>query len=222
MFTNEDELRHDAPVECWWWWGYTPLATAGWYVGLELRGQRFDYWAGLVRAGQPYLYVEELNGEGLRDGLEIKPPEMWAGHECDLPFRQWSLGNEAHGVLLDDPEDALDRAFGERAPVTFDIEWYAEGEAEPLVATPGTSGYQQAGSFDAHIELASGVVSLEGFAHRLHQWGSPYRPSFDALPEGDDTLGGFDLWAPYRRHDGTAVMQMLTRTGWLARTVGPR
>ena len=26
------------------------------------------------------------DGTGLRGGLEIKPPEMWAGHECDVPF----------------------------------------------------------------------------------------------------------------------------------------
>ncbi|MEN9823109.1 MAG: hypothetical protein RLZ04_1535, partial [Actinomycetota bacterium] len=76
---------------------------AAWFVGLELTGRRVHYWAGLARRGRPYLYVEDLDGTSLRQGLEIKPPEMWAGHDCDLPFRQWSLGNEAHGVLLDDP-----------------------------------------------------------------------------------------------------------------------
>jgi hypothetical protein len=217
MFTNADELRHDTPVEAWWWWGYTPLATAGWFVGLEVRGTRFDYWAGLVRAGQPYLYVEELDGEGLRQGLEIKPPEMWAGHDCDLPYQQWSLGNEAHGVLLDDPEEALDRAFGELAPVTFDIEWYADGEAQPLSLTPGASGYAQNGNFDARIELATGELALEGAANRLHVWGVPHRPSADPLPDGDPD--DFDLWAPYRRSDGTGVLQVLTRAGWSARSV---
>ena len=81
----------------------TPTPAPGLFVGLELRGRRFDYWAGLVRRGEPFLYVEELDGSGLRQGLEIKPPQMWADHVCDVPFRQWSVGNEAHGVLLDDP-----------------------------------------------------------------------------------------------------------------------
>ena len=49
-------------------------------------------------------YIEELDGAGLAAGLEIKPPQMWADHVCDVPFRQWSVGNEAHGVLLDDPD----------------------------------------------------------------------------------------------------------------------
>ena len=111
-----DEARHvDACVESWQWWGAALDAdgepTLAWFVGLELRGPRFDYWAGLARRGTPLLYVEELDGTGLRSGLELKPPEMWAGHDCDVPFSQWSLGNEAHGVLLDDPGDALSRPF---------------------------------------------------------------------------------------------------------------
>ncbi|MCU1388496.1 MAG: hypothetical protein JWL72_1834, partial [Ilumatobacteraceae bacterium] len=73
------------------------------FIGLELRGSRYDYWAGLVRVDEPYLYIEELDGADLRAGLEIKPSQMWADQVCDVPFRQWSLGNEGHGVLLDDP-----------------------------------------------------------------------------------------------------------------------
>jgi len=208
--TNADELRHaDVAVEAWWWWGWTPEIDLGWFVGLELRSQRFDYWAGLVREGEPYLYVEELNGTGLRAGLEIKPPEMWAGHTCDSPFQQWSLGNEAHGVSLERPDDVLRRPFGDLTPVTFDIEWYANGAAEDI-----THGYQQAGEFDMEIELPGGVLAAEGLAHRLHVWGAPFVPAALAMPEGPDLL-----WAPYRRSDGRGVRQVLTPNGWLARTV---
>jgi hypothetical protein len=214
VFTNADELRHpDVAVEAWWWWGWTPEADVGFFVGLELRGRKFDYWAGVVREGEPYLYIEELDGTGLRDGLEIKPPEMWAGHTCDDPFRQWSLGNEAHGVLLDDPADVLRRPYGTPAPVTFDVEWYADGAAEPIA-----HGYQQAGEVDARIELTEGVLEIEGLGHRVHVWGVPYvPPSSLAMPAGDDVLR-----APYRLRDGRAVWQVLTRGGWLARTVDGR
>ena len=207
---HADEERHDdVAVEAWWWWGSNAEATVGCFVGLELRGRRFDYWAGLVRAGEPYLYVEELDGTGLRGGLEIKPPEMWAGHSCDVPMQQWSVGNEAHGVLLDDPRDAMRRPFGTLAPVTFDVEWYAAG---PPVAI--AHGYEQMGEVDAHIELTEGILAFEGPAHRLHVWGVPHLPRALALPAGDDVL-----WAPYRRHDGIAVLQVLTSAGWLANTV---
>lgn len=211
MFTNADEQRHaDVAVEAWWWWAWSPDARAGLFVGFELRGARFDYWAGLVRADQPYLYVEELDGTGLRAGLEVKPPEMWAGHTCDLPFRQWSLGNEAHGVLLDDPLEVLRRPYGTPAPVTFDVEWYATGEPVPM-----EHGYSQVGEVDARIELTEGVLALEGPAHRVHVWGVPHRPTSLAMPEGPDVLA-----APYRRHDGHHVLQVLTRSGFVARTVG--
>jgi len=210
VLTNADELRHawggaGVDVEAWWWWGHSPAADAGVFVGLELRGRRFDYWAGLVRAGEPYLLIEELNGSGLRAGLEVKPPEMWADHQCDAPFRQWSLGNEAHGVLLDDPMEALHRAYGTPVAVAFDIEWFSS-----LEATAIDGGYEQVGEVDARIELADGVVSVQGPAHRVHVWGTPYRP-----PLMPSLVGGGGLSAPYRRHHGGNVMQLLTERGWL-------
>ncbi|MFZ4721079.1 MAG: hypothetical protein ACOYMR_16755 [Ilumatobacteraceae bacterium] len=213
MLTNADELRHDdVAVEAWWWWGWNRDADTGLFVGFELRGRRFDYWAGLVRPDHPYLYVEELDGTGLRDGLDIKPPEMWAGHECDDPFRQWTVGNEAHGVLIDEPLDALRRPYGLPVPVTFDVEWYAAGEPQPIA-----HGYEQVGEVDAQVELLEGVLAFEGPAHRVHVWGVPHIPATLAMPTGP----GVPL-APYRRHDGRGVLQVLTRGGFMARTVDTR
>jgi hypothetical protein len=211
LFAAADEARHtDVGVEAWWWWGWNPEATAGLFVGLELRGRRFDYWAGLVRRGQPYLYVEELDGTGLRDGLEIKPAQMWADHACDVAFRQWSVGNEAHGVLLDDPTEAWRTAYGSPVPVTFDVEWGAVDDPTVIAG-----GYEQVGDIDARIELTEGMLTIIGPGHRAHVWGVPYRPRAMAMPV--DSVG---LRAPYRCSDGVRVDQVLTPTGWLGRTVG--
>jgi hypothetical protein len=187
----------------------------GVYVGLELRGGRFDYWAGLVRVGQPYLYVEELDGTGLRSGLEIKPPEMWAGHECDVAFGQWSLGNEAHGVLLDDPAEAWRRAHGTLTPCTFDVEWYASAPPEELLpgdghgfGMRGRDGYRQWGEADVRIELPEGFVEFVGPAERVHVWGAPYLPTSVAMPS-DDSVARRGLRAPYRRTDGILVDQVV-------------
>jgi hypothetical protein len=207
-FADRDEARHHgSPVEAWWFWGHTADASCGLFVGLELRGTRFDYWAGLVRAGEPYLYVEELDGIGLRRGLEIKPPEMWADHQCDVPMRQWSVGNEAHGVLLDDPTEAWRRGYGTVVPVTFDIEWYATADPTPI-----PHGYEQHGEIDAHVELTDGILAIRGAASRAHVWGTPYLPRAYAMP-----VAGEGLRAPYRRHDGLVVDQVLGAAGWLGR-----
>lgn len=216
-WTDRDEERHpDAPVEAWWWWGAGETVLGdernrgGVVVGFELRGATFDSWAGLVRAGRPYLYVEELDGRGLRAGLEVKPPEMWAGHTCDRPFQQWSLGYEAHGVLLDDPTEAWRRAHGDVVPVTFDVEWYATAAPSPLAdLPPGADGYEQVGEVDVRVELLEGVLALEGPARRVHVWGAPYVPRSLAMP-----IDHAGLRAPYRRRDGTPVDQVLTDAGW--------
>jgi hypothetical protein len=213
-FSPTDEGRHeDSSVEAWWWWGAAADGTSGLYVGFELRGRRFDYWAGLVRYGEPYLYLEELDGTGLRDGLEIKPPEMWADHSCDAPFAQWSLGNEAHGVLLDDPTEAWRNAHGTPVPMTFDVEWYAAGDVE---AVSSGRGYRQAGEVDARIELTEGVLEITGPAERVHVWGAPYLPASFAMPHDMRRLR-----APYRRSDGTRVDQVLTTRWWAAVVAGP-
>ena len=205
-----DERRHaDVAVEAWWWWGRNADASAGLFVGFELRGRRYDYWAGLVRAGHPYLYIEELDGADLRAGLEIKPPEMWADQVCDAPLRQWSLGNEAHGVLLDDPTEAWRRAYGLPVPVTFDVEWHATEAATPI-----PHGYAQRGEVDARIELTEGVLAFVGPASRVHVWGVPHLPNDYAMPTVDDSLR-----APYRRTDGRLIDQVLGRDGWFARRV---
>lgn len=212
-----DEVRHDdAPVEAWWWWGAGEADLAGErrrvgvVVGLELRAGSFDYWAGVVRAGYPYLYVEELDGRGLRPGLELKPPEMWAGHTCDVPFRQWSVGNEAHGVLLDDPTEAWRRAHGEVVPVAADVEWYATAEPFDVAGlAPGADGYEQVGEVDVRVELLEGVLAFTGPGRRVHVWGAPYVPRSLAMP-----IDHRGLRAPYRRREGALVDQVLTDAGW--------
>jgi hypothetical protein len=196
-----DEGEHPgSPVEAWWFWGVAADRRAGVFVGLELRGRRYDYWAGLVRVDEPYLYVEELDGADRREGLEIKPAQMWADAVCDVPFQQWSVGNEAHGVLLDDPGEAWRRAYGTLVPVTFDIEWY--GAAEP---TSIEHGYHQAGEVDVQIELTSGLLTFTGAGERVHVWNAPYLPSSFAMP-----IASSGMRAPYRRSDGATVDQVLT------------
>ncbi len=166
MLTEADEREHPGvAAEAWWWWGWADDRASGLFVGLVVRGRRLDYRAGLARDGGQLLYVEELDGIGRRAGLEVKPPVMWAGHDCTVPYRQWNLGNEAHGVLLDDPRSMIERPYGELTPVSFDVEWHA---SSPPVEVDG--GYEQPGEIDAVVELREGKFALRGAGYRLHLW----------------------------------------------------
>ena len=201
-----DEARHaDVAVESWWFWGWTADATIGWFTGLELRVDRLDYWAGLWRDDGAYLYIEDLDVSGLREGLEVKTPELWADHSCEVPHQQWTVTNETYAVLLDDPLAAIARAYGERTPVAFDVEWYAAAPGQPI-----ERGYRQAGEFDAVIELPGVRLESAGPASRVHTWGIAHVPTDAAMPVTRRHL-------PYRRHDGRIIDQALTRTGFTAR-----
>lgn len=211
-FSDADETRHPGvAVESWFWWATSDAVDVAVWVGLELRGRRFDYWCGVARRGHPYLYVEELDGTGLRDGLEIKPPEMWADHQCDVPHRQWSVGNEAHGVLIDDLADVWHRPFGIPVPVTVDMEWYADGEPHAV----DVNGYAQRGSADVRVELTDGVLEVVGPATRLHTWGSPVE-TFALPPQVAGSMSEIPtMAAPYRRRGSRGVHQLIGASGVL-------
>ena len=214
VWTAEDEAEHPGSIpEEWWWWGWTtdPGTLAGWFVGLSLRGRSFDYWAGVVGLlpDRSYLYLAELDGRGRRHGLELKPAELWADHECDRPFRQWSIGNEGYAVALDDPDAAWDRAYGERMPLAIDVEWLASGPPDPLPGTVAAVGYEQLGEFDALIEWPGGPTRWSGPCRRAHVWGATM-PA-DPAPTTAHTVP----WrAPLTRADGRRVEQTLSEAGW--------
>ena len=51
---------------------------------------------------------------------------------CEVPLEQWSIGNETYAAGLDDPDEALGRAYGDPTPIAFDLEWYATTPPTPL------------------------------------------------------------------------------------------
>ena len=114
-------------------------------------------------------------------------------------MQQWTLANEAFAVALDDPDDAVGRAYGTVTPMAFDLEWYATAAVVPVAA-----GYRQMGEVHGTIELPGTAIEIVAIADRRHTWGplllppvggrasDPYVPwrlpaPFDAVI--DDTLG---------------------------------
>ncbi len=107
-----------------------------------------------------------------RVGLAVRSDGLWADHVCEAPYEQWTVANETYAVALDDPADALGRAFGMSAPMAFDLEWYATS-----APTAVRDGYEQQGEVHGVVELGGGALELQAApAHRTHRWADALAP----------------------------------------------
>jgi hypothetical protein len=202
--------RHDRPhpgvaVEEWVFTSWFSDASLGVVSGHRLLGSRAWYWSALARPGEPLLHVTEWEVPVRADPLLVKAHGLWAEHVCDAPMEQWTVGNETYATALDDPADALGRAYGIPSPISLDLEWYATGA--PRVRS---DGYEQDGVVHGTIELAAGPVHLtEAPGRRWHRWG-------DELPvlELPDAYAHTGLRAPFAFPDGTRADWVLTPDGW--------
>lgn len=159
------------------------------------------YSAALVRIGEPLVHLCEPDGPALRDerSLLLKAEGLWAEHECEAAFEQWTVANEAYAVALDDPAEAVGSAYGHPTPIAFDWEWYARDRPE---AVPG--GYRQAGEVHAVLELQPARVEGVFNGSRSHRWGSWDRPG----------LVSPTMSAAPVMFDGRRVDRALSPDGW--------
>ena len=124
---DADDLLHaDAAVEEWCFAGWSPRDDLGLVTGYRRRtGGPGWYWAALARAGQPLLHVTEWDVPPRTDPLLVKAHGLWAEHVCEMPMQQWTVANETYAVALEDPDEALGRAYGVPSALAVDLEWYA-------------------------------------------------------------------------------------------------
>jgi hypothetical protein len=212
MLPIEAEGRHQPGPEHegdpWWaetfgfdiWTAGGATAAFTWLTLLPVQ-RRTWYWCALVRRGERLLHLGDLDLPLPSTGLRIRTAGLWADHQCEAPFEQWTVQNEGYGVALDDPADALDRAYGEATPLAFDIEWYAAGPPR------GDEGaYVQSGEAHSVIELVGGPVDVVGQASRWHTWGPLVLPTVPIVDEGPSV---------YWRGPGSLVItRVLTDEGW--------
>jgi hypothetical protein len=169
-----------------------------------------------VEAGKRLLHLGVWDATVRSDPFIIKAPEMWAEHQCDDPMKQWSIGNEAYFVALDDPTDALGQAYGKPTPLAIDAEWYATSDATPLATTPASQGYTQEGVVHGEIELLHrpNLTFDEIPGRRWRRWGD----SLDALTTEPDPPP-IGMPAPFAFPDRTAAQWTLTASGWQAEQI---
>jgi hypothetical protein len=213
-FAPTDELPHaDAGVDEWVFAAWTPDGSAGLVSGHRLVGRRAWYWFALAQEGYPMLHLTEWDVRLRSDPFTVKAPEMWAEHHCVAPFRQWTVGNEGHAAALDDPEEALGRAYGIPTAMAADIEWYAIGGATEL-AVPGGHGYAQVGVAHGLVELVDRPhLELDDVpAKRWRRWGE----ALDPVPL-DEVVAHTGLRAGFAFPDGSVSDWVLSPSGWRAR-----
>jgi hypothetical protein len=213
---ERDEAPHpSAAVEEWVFTAWEPDGSAGIVTGYRIHrapGAGRWYWAALVGRGRPLLHVTEWDVPARADPLLVKAHGLWAEHVCDAPLQQWTVANETYAAALEDPDEALGRAYGVTTPIALDLEWYATAPAMAVA-----DGYVQDGVVHGVVELPGGPLHLtEVPARRWHRWGDVLGPV--ELPPAFAHTG---LRAPFRFPDGTVAEWVLTPDGWRARDATP-
>jgi hypothetical protein len=222
-----DDGRHsEAAVEEWVFAAWTDDAALGVISGHRIVGRTAWYWAALARQRRPLLHITDFEVPvRLADPFIVKGEAMWAEHTREAPMEQWTVGNETYAASLDDPDDALGRAYGDPTPIAFDLEWYATGPPEPLELTPDmSSGYEQFGVVHGVIEILGepAVELAEVPAQRWHRWSTGNDSAAETamgpllLPEAVAHTG---VRAPFRFPDGSSSDLVLSPSGWRRRAL---
>jgi hypothetical protein len=210
-----DELpRREAIIDEWVFTAWAADASLGLISGHRLVAGRAWYWSALVRSGEPLLHLAEWDVKVRADPFVVKAPEMWAEHHCVAPLEQWSLGNEAYFVALDDPGAALERAYGTPTPTAMDLEWYAVAAAAEL-----DDGFAQSGVVHGRLDVmgVDPIELAEVPAMRWRRWSTS-----NALAPVDPgrVVAHTGLRAPFVFPDGALSDWVVTPQGWRSR--GPR
>jgi hypothetical protein len=216
--------RHaDAPVEEWVFAAWRQDATLGVVSGHRIVGRTAWYWAALAREGHPLLHITDFEVPVRNaDPFIVKGEALWAEHTREAAMEQWSIGNETYAAALDDPDDALGRAYGTPTPIAFDLEWYATGDAREIDAT--NPGYEQPGVVHGRIEVLGEppIDVAEIPAMRWHRWAESGDRAAEmaplALPEAVAHTG---VRAPFVFPDGSVSDWVLSPRGWCRRVRRP-
>lgn len=215
--SEADELPHGPGItDEWLFAAWSPDASVGLVSGHRVTGSRAWYWSAFVESRQPLLHLAEWDVRVRPDPFIVKAPEMWAEHHCVAPLEQWSIGNEAFFVALDDADDALGRAYGTPTATSMDLEWYAAGDPEPLA-----DGFRQQGVVHGRIDVIGRAATelTETPGVRWRRWRAA-----GTLPavEQPGVIAHTGLRAPFAFPDGSVADWVLTPQGWRTRGPAPR
>jgi hypothetical protein len=226
----DDQDWHDgrhptASAEEWVFAAWTADARLGILSGHRVVGRTAWYWASLAREGRPLLHITDFEVPVRADPFIVKGEALWAEHHCDAEMDQWSIGNETYASAIDDPDEALGRAYGDPTPIAFDLEWYATAPATPIEPAGDRAavdvGYEQRGVVHGIVEILGEprVELAEVPAHRWHRW-TTASGGFGPLTLPVVTVHT-GVRSPFAFPDGTVSDLVLTPRGWAQRPPRP-
>ncbi|MGH1488988.1 MAG: hypothetical protein ACRBK7_06260 [Acidimicrobiales bacterium] len=138
------------------------------------------------RAGELPVVLADDDIVAPKQRWELRTTGLWADMICEQPFRHWSYGLEAFGLAIDEPEELLGRAYGQRVPLGWELDF--EASEQELFPWDPADGYGQPGTADGLVLLADRSVPLHGSAVRQHWWGPLSATPFGHLDQQAEEL----------------------------------
>lgn len=134
---------------------------------------------------------------------EVRGSGLWAEHVCETPNDHWSYGLEAFAIQIDNPTELLQRGFGDRVPLGWELEFEKTG----AIDWNGDTSYAQPGRVHGILLTDAGELPFDGVGSRTHQW--------DAGPTAE--LSSVVDENPVQALDGSVALPGLDEVWWVAR-----
>lgn len=216
-----DEGRHDPgpePLwgESWYFDFFDAEGTVGGWVRIGLYPNLGVTWYHAYLVGPDRQTVAVVDYEAplpKAPGLELRTHGLWGDHIVETPLEHFTLGNEAHGLGVDDPAEMYAATpRGDQVPVAFDLEWETAGQPYHYQYT---TRYEIPCTVHGTIDVGRERIDLDGFGQRDHSWGvrdwwqfgwvwTAGRLDDNARFHGSDIriTGNDDVGFGYVQHDG--------------------
>ena len=124
----------DLDVDRWWFEWATADGPSGWVDLSWYPSRELAVYACVVVLDDGRLVVtvdDEVPMATPKRSLEFRHAGLWAQHVCETPWEHWTVGLEAYGTAVTDPDDAAAApAWGDPTPIGLDVEW--EATAPPV------------------------------------------------------------------------------------------
>ncbi|HEV3226141.1 MAG TPA: hypothetical protein VGZ52_04880 [Acidimicrobiales bacterium] len=172
-----DEGRHEPgsePLwgESWYFDFFSADGSVGGWVRIGLYPNLGVTWYHAYLVGPDRAIVAVADYEAPLPnppGLELRTHGLWADHIVETPLEHVTVGNEAHGLGVDEPAALYAPVpVGDQVPLAFDLEWETAGVPYHYQAT---TRYEIPCTVHGTIDVGRERIDLDGFGQRDHSWG---------------------------------------------------